>query len=257
VDLEESFEGTNPLRNALGVVQPIHPEHEALAALVLGAGDTAGLLIEEIEVDADWKDPDLRDPVSQLDDHRLAVDASAEQTLDAIEEVARVALDVEADQVAGEQAAKQLAVPGAEPKDVVGGEGNVHEEGDPLAERELTEVFGNEHQMVVVDPDQLSLACVLGGQPGEALVDLLVALPVPALETGQGGKGVEERPQGPVGEAVVVEGDLAVAQQNRHHVVVLHPGREAFARLDLDSGPADPGTAPPADHRLQSRDQPP
>jgi hypothetical protein len=58
-----------------------------------------------------------------LDALRIAVDAFAEQALDAVEEVRDVAGDVEADQVAREHAAQELPVLREHAVHVVGGNG--------------------------------------------------------------------------------------------------------------------------------------
>ena len=86
------------------------------------------------------------------------------RALDAVEEVLGVALHVEADQVAGQEAPQQLAIPRQQPEDVVGRKRNVQEEGLGEHRRASSRRMpaGREHQLVVVDPDQVELTGAFG-----------------------------------------------------------------------------------------------
>ena len=105
-------------------------------------------------VDAEREGADRDAPLAVLDDAALAVDAQAERALGAVHEVRRVAGRVEADEVAREEAAQDLAVPGEDAERVVRRERDVEEVRDARVRPRAAERARRAHQLVVVDPDQ-------------------------------------------------------------------------------------------------------
>jgi len=81
---------------------------------------------------------------------------------------------VEADEVAGEQPAQDLPVPGQDPVQVVGRERHVQEERDAGLRLQAAQMGRGAHQLVVVDPGQPRAVAGLGGEQGEALVHRVV-----------------------------------------------------------------------------------
>ena len=61
-------------------------------------------------------------------------------------------------------------------------EGDVEEESDPGVWKLLAHHAGNEHEMVIVDPDQVSRLVFSDDRLREFTIDLLVSLPVVAVE---------------------------------------------------------------------------
>ena len=52
----------------------------------------------------------------------------------------------------------------------------------PLLFEFLFEQFREKHEMVIVDPDQVSIGCRIGNRFGEELVDLFVRVPCFVIE---------------------------------------------------------------------------
>ena len=113
----------------------------------------------------------------------------------------------------------------------------------------------DEQQVVVVHPEQRVGGRLEGAhrRVGEPGVDLGVALPPAALEDRLLDRVVQQRPQGPVGEAVVVVAHLRGRQPDRRELDGQR--RQAGRRALAAAVPADPGTGAGAHHRLQRRDQ--
>jgi hypothetical protein len=190
----------------------------------------------------------VRSPYSE---QLVAVNARAEAALDAVEKVLGVAPHVKADQVAGEQGAQDLPVPREEAEDVVGRKGDVEEEGERVLRQVPADARRAEHQLVVVDPHDPGVTGLGHDRRAEAFVHLLVGFPVPRIETGSRRQGVKKRPQGPIGEAVVVARHLRLAEEHGRDAAGPAPDRDALAIADVDAGPPHPGPAALAQHRLQ------
>jgi hypothetical protein len=88
----------------------------------------------------------------------------------------------------------------------------------------------------------------------EALVHIPVGRPPAALEDGLLDQPVQQRPERPVREAVVVVLDLAPAQRNREELDVepLDAAREVAGA----AVPADPGAVPRLERRAKRADEP-
>ncbi len=126
----------------------------------------------------------LHGPVAVLDEGVRAILPSAEPALGAVQEVARVAVDVEPDEVGREHAAKEVLVPGEQAEHVVGREGDVEEEGHGGRHVHLAEERGHQHQVVVLHPDQIVGSDALGDRLGETLVHRSIGVPVASVEAG-------------------------------------------------------------------------
>jgi hypothetical protein len=163
---------------------------------------------------------------------------------------------VEADQVAGQERAQQLAVPGQQPEDVEGGEGDVQEEGQARLGQLAADRLGREHQLVVVHPDEAHAVRLGDGRFGEAPVHVCVLLEIACVEAGPGRERVHQRPEGAIRETVVVALDVGLAEQHRMDAIGLAAGLDALARAHFDPRPADPGAAAPAEHGFEGGDEP-
>ena len=94
------------------------------------------------------------------------------------DEVPRVRVRLEADEVRAEHAVEDLLAPRETPEDLGGREGRVHEEADGGVWKRLTEERRDEEQVVVVDPDQVAGPVHLCDALREGDVDGLVRGPV-------------------------------------------------------------------------------
>ena len=124
--------------------------------------------------------------------------------------------ELEADQVGAEQSFEDLPPPGQLLEELGRRERDVEVEADPEVRPEVAEHLGDQLELVVVHPHGALLGGELGGLLGEAPVDLDVLVPPLAVELRLGDDVVVERPQGRVGEPLVVALDLVLAHRHRH-----------------------------------------
>ena len=174
---------------------------------------------------------------------QLAVDREVvEEPPAGPEEVFAVAVGVEGDNICAEEAVEDLLPPGQPGEDLGWRERHVQEESDrPVGRPPPAQELGHEHQLVVVDPAQCrsSGSGDVGG--GKTRVDGAVDVPPVAVVDGLLDQAVQERPECPVRESVVVGVDLATAEDDRAEVDVDPldaPGRVA-------PSPSQPTQAPP------------
>jgi hypothetical protein len=178
----------------------------------------------------------------------------AEQAADGAGEVARVGCSLEADHVGAEQALDDLGAPGQLGVDAVGRERDVVEEADREVGAQLAQHLRHELQLVVLHPHGRAVCRGLRARVGEALVDLDVGVPPLAVVRGLGDDVVVQRPEGVVGEPLVVVLELAGTQVDRDD-----PDAVAEERVEWvvrDARPADPGALVGAHDRLEGGDEP-
>jgi hypothetical protein len=251
IAIEQALEGGESLGDALGVVESVDAQDDAFGPRG-GRRRFVGTGLEQLEVDSERVHADLHGPVAVLNEHRPPVDALAEKKLDAVHEVPGIAVNVEADEIAREHAAQNLAAPGQQAKEVVRREWNVQEERDPRVAHLRADVSRGPHQVVVVHPDQRLVAAVLEGRVGEARVHPLVGIPLVAVELCQFWKRVEQRPERSVREAVIVTLDVRLAQRHVADLIRhVHP-RQLLFGLQI-GGRRGAGAPVPAPRRGRRR----
>lgn len=110
-----------------------------------------------------------------------------------------VVVGVEPDEVAMQHTEKELIADGKNAVDLTARERRVQEEADLhiLSARAnlLAEHLRQQHQVVVVDPDEVSVLYLLGDGLGEETVRFLVGFPGGLVERDLAGVVVKERPQ--------------------------------------------------------------
>jgi hypothetical protein len=110
----------------------------------------------------------------------------------------RIVVRVEANQVAVQEAAEQRLADRQDAVDLAAGEGRVQEETNlDLFVRLcdfLTEHLREEHEVVVVDPDEITVLYVLDDRLGKEVVYFLVCGPGGLVKGDFAGMVVEERP---------------------------------------------------------------
>ena len=259
---EQLFDGGQPVQDALGVVEPVHPEeHELRVAQVgpnaFGPGDhvgPGGQLGERPAVD--------RDREGLGPHHALAAEpgalhraATGDQAGPAAgpQEVVGIRGPLEADQVGAEQPVEHLAPPRELGEELVRGERDVVEEADPQVRPDVAQHPGHQLELVVLHPDRGAAGRPGGCDVGEPAVDVDVGVPPAPVVDRRGDHVVVERPQGGVRHALVVLGDLPGRQRHRHQVQAL--GVERRRSLALGARPTHPGATVTADHRLQGSHQ--
>ena len=253
-------EGADPLRQSLGVVESVDAQEDRLRVTEIGP-DLPGPLGRRVGhgqvVHARGVDGDRVRP----GDHRPTVGGAdpvpaglvGEPLPHQPDEVLGAAGQLEADQVRAEQSLQDLAAPGQLLEQLGGRERDVQEEADPQVGSQLAQHLRHQLQLVVLDPHLTALVGDPGRRLGEALVDGHVAVP-PLAVVGRGSDDVVvERPQRAVREALVVELDVLGRQVDRLELQVV-----VGERLDVvvgRAGPADPGAAVGAHHRLEGGHQ--
>ena len=119
-------------------------------------------------------------------------------------EVVAVVVGLEADQIVMDEAAEDLLVVGQRRQNVGRRAGNVEEEADRIDAAARAEFARQRHQVIVVHPDDVVVLDDRVELFGEQAVDAHVAALVGARIFLQVDPVVQDRPQHPVGEAVVV-----------------------------------------------------
>ena len=257
---QQLAEGAQPGVDALGVVEPVDAEHDLLRiaellADLLGALVDAlvvGHLVEADEVDRDRERGRVHGaPVGEID--QVAMGLVAHALADQADEVLCGLGKLEADQVGTEEALEELSAPGDLLEELGRRERDVQVEADAQVGAELAQHLRDQLELVVLDPDGGALGGDLGTLLGEPLVDPLVAVPPLAVELRLGHDVVVERPQGAVGEALVVLLDVLGAHRHRQQMepVVL----ERLEVLVGATGPADPDAVVGPQDRFEGADQ--
>ena len=150
---------------------------------------------------------------------------------------------MEPDQRRPKHPLQQLPPPLQEPENLGRGKRHVQEEADRGMGKPLPHQTRDQRELVVVDPDQIARPILVDDCVCEPPVDALVCLPALGRERQLVQLVMEQRPQNPVGKAVVVALDLGRGQLYRNSL----KGGQAFAQdLALVGGQAR-GLARPAD----------
>ena len=169
----------------------------------------------------------------------------AEETPDAGEEMANVAVGMEPNEVCSKEAGEDLSSPGQVPEDFERGKGDVVEVTDLGIGKTFPEHLREEHQVVVVDPDGVVGPGHLHHGVAELLVHPLVNLPCLGVVLCIEVEVVEERPESIVAEPVVVVPDVVRGEEDRVALLLSeHLGDPVslfiLLLLDVHAGPADP-----------------
>ena len=267
--LEQLADRAQPVPDALGVVEPVDP-HEHDVGVAERLPDLAGPLtdlggvgqaLEAGGIDRDrdrggphGPRPGARPPVvGAVPAHLVAGGAGPEHRPAGAPEVAGVVGALEAQEVGPEQAAQDRGPPRELGEELDRREGDVVEPADPQVGSTVADHRRDQLELVVVHPHGRALGGHLADRLGEPFVDRAVAVPPGPVEGGRDDDVVVERPQGVVGEALVVVGDLLGRQ--RHRDQPQRPVVEGFGGLAGEACPADPGALPVAHDRLHGGDQ--
>ena len=268
------------MQDALGVVEPVHAEQHGLRlaqhlADLLGPGlhlGALGDLAEAPGVDRDrerggthaaapgaapgGEPPPAAGVVGQRDVRHPDIRPVRGQPGAAAagpEEVGRVALPLEAEQVRAEQALHDLLAPGQLGEDLVARERDVREMADPHVAAQRADHPGHQLQLVVVHPDGRALGRLGGDRVRVPAVHPDVGIPPLPVEFGWHDHVVVQRPQRGVAEALVVVPHLGGGQAHADQVHAVDVERLGW--VAGRAGPADPGPVGRAHHRFQRGDQ--
>ena len=123
---------------------------------------------------------------------------------------------MEANEIGTQQSPKQAVTLRQGAEELLGGKWDVEEEADAGIRQPLAQKARKQEQLVVVHPDEVTRLVLLRHDVGESLVHLDVRFPVADVERHLIEQIVEEGPEDPVGEPLVVAGHLVGGQRNRH-----------------------------------------
>lgn len=210
---EEDFESVEFLRDTLDIVEAIDTNDELdTFELAAQGGDPLldGRLVEAlnklIRINANGErahSDKSAVPVDAVGCRRGAEDAGA-----AAEEVAGVVVGVKADQIAVEEAGEESLTDGEDTIDLGGGEGCVEEEADADVLAGVCDLgaehLGEQHEVVIVDPDEVTVLDIVDDGLREEAVHFLVGCPSGLVEGDLAWVVVEERPQNGVCTCLVV-----------------------------------------------------
>jgi hypothetical protein len=201
---QENFQSVELLGNTLDVVESIDTNDELhTIKLTTERSNTflnLGLLEafnELLGVNADREGTDADKATIPI--NTVGGSRGTEDTRAAAEEVASVVVGVEADEIAVEQASEESLTHGKNTVDLTARERSVEEKadtdvllggGDLLAEH-----LGEQHQVVIVDPDKVVILHILEDGLGEETVDFLVGSPGGLVKGDLTGVVVEEGPE--------------------------------------------------------------
>ena len=161
--------------------------------------------------------------------------------------MAHVVVGMEADEVGSQHAADDLVAPRQRAERLVVGEGDVQEEPDGRIRQRLAQHRRKQHEVVVLDPQRVAGARFGQRCLAEPFVHAPVGLPFFFVEACELGEPVEQRPDGRVGEALVVGFGVAVVQEHRAAIALVErrgqPGALVVVHARIRVGPADPEVA--------------
>ncbi|GJC77235.1 hypothetical protein ColLi_00073 [Colletotrichum liriopes] len=257
VHFEEALKGLQLLGHAADAVEAVAADDDLLAlvqllegVVLVGDGVGPGVHLALVGVDADGEDADLDAGAVGVD--AAAVGGEAEDAGAAAGEVARVAVGLEADEVGAEDALQHLLAARQAAQELGAREGRVQEEGDVHVGDALAQHAGQQHEVVVVDDDDVAGLVELDDAVGELLVHAVVVGPLQALLAAVGGlvllvveEGVEVVLGVAAPAALVLEQDalvlllVVVAEPDGHRLDGLAVGQlglEAGLRPSLGGG---------------------
>ena len=241
---QQLAERAQALRDALGVVETVHGEEDALAREALaqrGEGRPRLRVVVEqrgelLRRDADGQRVDARRVA--LGDHAVHLAGQADQAQEAGPEVLEVGVGLEGHEVRAQEAAQHLVAPGQDAQQLRGREGDVQEEPDARLGGDVAEHARQQHQVVVVDPHRVPGLQVLEDRVAEAPVRGHVGRPQLGVVVEARREGMEERPEGLVRVALVE------APGQRRRAGPPRRSRRSFQRSTCSSQPGSLARGP-------------
>lgn len=236
------------MENSLAVIQPVDREDQlAVAELFPCLRDqrlrsgVRGDAVEGGVVDAHRQRVDADAAVADL--RLVEPEIDVQHPFRRTDEVAHVVVGVECDQIGSQHAPQDLRPFGQDAEEFVRREGDVVEITDAQRGTMFAQQSGQQHELVVLHPDD-----VVGFDPAENLfaeerVDFPVGLPEILAVAGEREEIVAQRPDRAVAVPFVVVRDLFRREENGvevHFRQFFADAPPVFVGLYVDSRPADP-----------------
>ena len=261
-------ERTEPNVDALGVVEAVDTEEEQAESTHLGPDLLCPGLdrrvarhgIEGRRVDADGEGADAHRPKAVLVGHVDPISTRIErhQATGRREEVECAVVGLEAHEIGAEQALQDLAPPRKLGEELDRWERDVEEEADPQVRARVAQHLRDQLQLVVMHPHRRTLGRELGRLRGEQGIHLAVGHVLGTVIRRCYDRIVIQRPERPVGEALVELLDLAVREGHADNAEPVDLLRQGWLRLGSGAAaPSDPRGRSARQRRLESADQTP
>ena len=222
---EELADGREAFRNSLCVVEARDAENHLARAQAppdvghrkLQIGLLCGLVVLG-KVDSHREHVGLEETIAHHDlAHHIFL---SEESPNGAQECLDIVMGVESDEVQRQQPFQNLAVLGKQTEDVEMGKRDVQEEAEVRVRQALPEAPRHQHEVVIVNPEDVAGSVDLKHFVAELFVGLLVGLPFGGRMPGVRREGVEDWPDGAVGVPLVVPFDQFLGEKHRHTVVL-------------------------------------
>ena len=241
------------------MTSPVRPNRRASRCLFLGQRRVRGDRLDAVVIDADRHRHDGARAAVEPDARRFDLDLGPELLLRRQQEVAAIALELEREQVVGQQAGEDLAPPRTDAQPIGIRPRNVPEQRRPGVGAARPQRRRDQREVIVLDEDRrLGRRELLVDRRGEPDVDLLVRRPVLGAELRPDVHHVAERPQPFVGEPAVVRGERRLLEPQppqrvgrsvgRHHHLVV---RVDDLAIGVAGAVRDPDAAALAHQRIE------
>ena len=243
---EQSLDRAQALWNAFRIVDAIHPQPDVGGFDSLVAKQRGPFRCREsrhrfsagvaVEGDADRKWPHRGRMLFAVDREMLAIDARLQGLVDGLQEIVAVRLDVESDQVGGQHAIQQFALPRADAKGLGIGPWDVPKYCDTSIGSFLFHHARKQGEVIVLDEDKRVAGAVdlLEQCRREFTVDAAIVVPVAGAKDGARVCDMAERPESFVREAEI-EPLFLLAAQPHSAQRILRMVREAPASRPCSS----------------------
>ncbi len=260
-------EGPKTLRDPLRVVEPVDGQNQpttdvASVKVVDPLGDARVRRDESLPFighDPDRVRLEADDPAADVD---LVHPALHPQDLEeAPPEGTHVFVRLEADDIGTEEPLEDRLALGQDPEDLRWRERDVQEETAAHGRLRRPQQSGEEHELVVLDPDEIVGARPVDDRSGEPFVGVSIRVPGLRVEPDQGREAVEQRPERVVAVPLVERPADTGGQFDGREPVLPLPLLEQFgssgriARACV-TGPADPEAIGLFQNRPHGGDQP-
>ena len=245
---QKGVESVQTVADALAVIEPVNRKHQFSVAEVgpragdqLPDGRRGGDPVELFVVDAHRQGIDPHETVADLG--FVEFEIHVQDPFRRADEVAHVVVRVEGDQVGAQHTPQQFGPFGQNPEQFVAGERDVVEIADAERGHDLAEHAGQQHELVILHPDDVvgtdQVAHLLAEEP----VDFAVAFPeiLPVLRVGE--EIVAQGPDRAVAVPFVVVFDLFPGEEHGMEVQFFQLFTDVLPVLGffhVEPRPADP-----------------
>jgi hypothetical protein len=215
IEFKKPAIGRQPLRQALGIIQPVDTHHQLLAAERLAKAPHSGIAHrilcrarKALDIDADGKGLDHK--------AALGIGIQPGPTLGHTRQHPRHRSwrhprNPPRDAAALEADAQIIGVSfGLQPDQIIGG--HMHEKADTVAYPHLTQFRGQRDQMIIMHPDQIIGAQQANQSLGHQPVNPIITVHIAAGIIGQIDAIMAQRPENTIGKTMIILGKITVRQ---------------------------------------------